>query len=136
MASGPALAHVKGLRLSLGGAPLFEGVEFVLHKGERAALIGANGAGKSTLIRMLAGMAEPDAGEIAYASGAVVALARQDPDLNGFATLRDYAMAPLAQLAGSHRPAPAHAADAELHAFGLDPERPVAGLSGGQMRRA
>ncbi len=57
MAIGPALAHVKDLRLSLGGAPLFDGVEFTLHKGERACLVGANGAGKSTLMRMLAGAA-------------------------------------------------------------------------------
>ncbi|HYD74061.1 MAG TPA: ATP-binding cassette domain-containing protein, partial [Candidatus Binatia bacterium] len=66
MARGPALAHIKGLRLTLGGAPLFDGVDFVLHRGECVALIGANGAGKSTLIRMLAGLTEPDAGEIAY----------------------------------------------------------------------
>jgi ABC transport system ATP-binding/permease protein len=94
MARGPALAQVKGLRLTLGGAPLFTGAEFVLHKGERMALIGANGAGKSTLMRMLAGLTEPDAGEVAFASGATVALAAQAPDLDGYATLRHYAQAP------------------------------------------
>ena len=110
MARGPALAHIKDLRLTLGGAPLFDGVEFVLHKGERVALIGANGAGKSTLIRMLAGLTEPDAGEIAYASGATVALAEQEPNLAHFATLRDYAQASTTQLANTHA-APPHAAD-------------------------
>ena len=136
MALGPALAHVKGLRLSLGGAPLFDNVEFVLRKGERAALIGANGAGKSTLMRMLAGLAEPDAGEIAYASGSTIALARQHPDLDGFATLRDYAVAPLARAGDIQAAAPAYAADAELTALGLDPQRSVGALSGGEMRRA
>lgn len=136
MAIGPALAHAKDLRLTLGVAPLFEGVSFVLHKGECAALIGANGAGKSTLIRMLAGEAEPDSGAITYASGAVVALARQEPDMEGFATLRDYASAPSVLVAGSNRSAPAHAADAELELFGLDPERTPSGLSGGETRRA
>ncbi len=134
--AGPALAHAKDLRLTLGGAPLFEGVSFVLHKGECAALIGANGAGKSTLIRMLAGEAEPDSGLITYASGAVVALARQEPDMEGFATLRDYARAPSVSVASSDRLAPPHAADAELELFGLDPDRTPIGLSGGETRRA
>ena len=135
MARGPALAHIKDLRLTLGGAPLFDGVEFVLHKGERVALIGANGAGKSTLIRMLAGLTEPDAGEIAYASGATVALAEQEPNLAHFATLRAYAQAPTTQLANTHA-APPHAAEAELSAFGLDPGRTTSALSGGETRRA
>jgi ATP-binding cassette subfamily F protein uup len=135
MARGPALAHIKDLRLTLGGGPLFDGVEFVLHRGECVALIGANGAGKSTLIRMLAGLTEPDAGEIAYASGATVALAEQEPELTRFAALRDYAQAPTTQLANTH-PAPLHAAEAELSAFGLDPDRATSALSGGETRRA
>ncbi|MGE0741077.1 MAG: ABC-F family ATP-binding cassette domain-containing protein [Hyphomonadaceae bacterium] len=134
--AGPALAHVKDLRLTLGGAPLFDGAEFVLHKGERVAFVGANGAGKSTLMRMLAGLTEPDGGEIAYASGAVVALAEQDTDFTGFTTLRDYACAPSAARLGSAAVAPAHAAEAALHAFGLDPDRAPDGLSGGEARRA
>ncbi len=136
MAIGPALAHVKDLRLSLGGAPLFDGVEFTLHKGERACLVGANGAGKSTLMRMLAGALEADSGEIAFASGIVIALAPQDPDLEGFATLRDYVRAPSVERTGSKRQAPAHAAEAELHAYGLDPDRAPEALSGGEARRA
>ena len=135
-APGPALAHVKDLRLSLGGAPLFDGAEFVLHKGERAAFIGANGAGKSTLMRMLAGLAEPDAGEIVYASGVKVALAAQDSNFDGFATLRDYACAPSVSLRGSTASTPEHAAEAALEAFGLDPNRTPQGMSGGEARRA
>jgi ATP-binding cassette subfamily F protein uup len=136
MATGPALAHVKNLRLSMGDAPLFDDVEFVLHKGERAALVGANGAGKSTLIRILAGRAEADGGDISFASGAVVAHAAQEPDFGAHATLRDYAMAPSATRIGMTAGAPAHAAEAALGAFGLDPDRAPQGLSGGEGRRA
>ena len=134
MPAGPALAHLKDVRLSLGGAPLFEGVTFTLHKGERAALVGANGAGKSTLMRMLAGLTEPDAGEIGFISGAVVALAAQEPSLEGFTTLRDYARAASSQWLDAE--AAAHAADAALQSFGLDPERAPIALSGGELRRA
>lgn len=134
MAGGPALAQVKGLRLTLGGAPLFSDAGFVVHKGERMALVGANGAGKSTLMRILAGLAEPDEGEIAYASGAAIALAAQAPDVGDCPTLRHYAQTPSTGFTTA--PAPAYAAEAELQAFGLDPARSPAALSGGELRRA
>lgn len=131
-----ALVHVKGLRLTLGGAPLFDGVEFVLHKGERAALVGANGAGKSTLMRILAGIDDADAGDVSFASGASLAVAPQEPSFEGFDTLRDFAMAPSARRAGSTQETPAYAAEAELLGFELDPDRAPLGLSGGEARRA
>ncbi len=124
---GAVLGQLKGVRLSLGGAPLFESVDIALARGDRAALVGANGAGKSTLMRILAGLAEPDAGERALANGARLELAEQEPDLSGAIDLRAYA---------SGASAPAYAADAALNAFGLDPERKPAGLSGGETRRA
>ena len=136
MANEPALAHIKNLRLTLGGAPLFDGVDFVLHKGERAALVGANGAGKSTLMRMLAGLTAPDAGEIAFTSGATVALAAQDPDLSGFARLRDYVQSRSTELEGRASEVPAYRAEAALADFGLDPDRAPINLSGGERRRA
>ena len=132
--AGPALAHVRELKLTLGGAPLFDGAEFVLHKGERAAFVGANGAGKSTLMRMMAGLTEPDGGEIVFASSATIAFAPQDSTFDGFATLRDYVCAPSVAARGGETPA--YAAEAELHAFGLDPDRKPERMSGGEMRRA
>jgi len=131
-----ALAHVKDLRLTLGRAPLFDGAEFVLQKGERAAFVGANGAGKSTLMRMMAGLTDPDGGEIVYQSGASIAFAPQETSFEGFATLRDYAQSPSVARVGSAAIAPAYAADAALEQFGLDPERAPEGLSGGESRRA
>ena len=41
------------------GAPLFDGLSFVLGDGERAGLVGPNGVGKSTLLRLLAGRRSP-----------------------------------------------------------------------------
>ncbi|MEQ1492067.1 MAG: ATP-binding cassette domain-containing protein, partial [Terricaulis sp.] len=131
-----ALAHVKDLALTLGQAPLFDGAEFVLQKGERAAFVGANGAGKSTLMRMMAGLSEPDSGEIVYQSGTTIAFAPQETSFEGFTTLRDYAQLPSVSRIGSAAIAPAYAADAALEQFGLDPEREPRGLSGGEARRA
>ncbi len=126
------LAQLKDVRLSLGGAPLFEGVDMALIKGERATLVGDNGAGKSTLIRILAREVEPDRGERTFANGATLAYVAQEPDIGGHATLRDYATAPFGDAPG----APAYAAEALLDAWGLDPDRAPQGLSGGETRRA
>ena len=54
------------------GAPLFEGLSFVLGDGERAGLVGPNGVGKSTLLRLLAGVDRPDRGAVAAGAGARV----------------------------------------------------------------
>ncbi|MBY0447773.1 MAG: ATP-binding cassette domain-containing protein, partial [Hyphomonadaceae bacterium] len=131
--SGPILAQLQDVALSLGGAPLFSGASLTLRKGDRACLIGPNGAGKSTLLRILAGQLEPDSGVRSVAAGVEMAVVEQDPDLTGFATLREYACAP-AHPGGL--PLPAFAADAALQQLDLDPERSPAALSGGEARRA
>lgn len=51
------------------GAPLFDGLSFVLGDGERAGLVGPNGVGKSTLLRLLAGVDRPDRGAVATGAG-------------------------------------------------------------------
>ncbi|MDQ6434865.1 sugar ABC transporter ATP-binding protein [Mesorhizobium sp. LHD-90] len=49
---------------SYGGAQALRGVSLSIAPGEVHGLVGANGAGKSTLIKILAGLTEPDSGEI------------------------------------------------------------------------
>ena len=53
-----------GMTKSYGGAPALRGVSLSIRPGEVHGLVGANGAGKSTLIKILAGLTEPDSGEI------------------------------------------------------------------------
>ncbi len=45
---------------------LFENISFGMQDGERVGIIGRNGAGKTSLLRIVAGLDEPDAGEIAF----------------------------------------------------------------------
>ncbi len=123
------IAQFKNVSLTLGGAPLFSGVDFALSKGDRACLIGANGAGKSTLMRILAGALEQDAGEVFRQPGARMAYVSQEPSFAGFATLLDFAADGL----DDHG---RRMAEAELIEFGLDPARSCEGLSGGESRRA
>ncbi len=42
----------------------FAGLDLALHGGDRVALVGPNGSGKSTLLHLLAGVLEPDGGEV------------------------------------------------------------------------
>ncbi len=114
------------MRLADGPTLLFDGVDLALEARVHACLVGRNGAGKSTLLRMLAGQIEPDGGERSVKPGARIALAVQEPIING-ETLLDYAIAGGAE---------AHEAEAALMTFDLDPDRPTRGLSGGEGRRA
>ena len=62
------------------GAPLFDGLSFVLRDGERAGLVGRNGVGKSTLLRLLAGVDRPERGAVSTGGGRVGWLPQEAPD--------------------------------------------------------
>src|SRR5690625_7486065 len=68
-----SLIALRRVSLSLGDAPLLDGVDLAIQRGERIALVGRNGAGKSTLMRVLLGELLPDQGERTTTSGLRVA---------------------------------------------------------------
>ena len=63
------LLTAAGVAKSLGGRPLFSGLDLALTPGVKLGVLGANGSGKSTLLRVLAGEIAPDAGTVTRAEG-------------------------------------------------------------------
>ena len=56
--------HVRGLTRAFGERTVLSGLDLDIQRGEFVALIGESGCGKTTLLRLLAGIDEPDGGEI------------------------------------------------------------------------
>ncbi|HEX6158505.1 MAG TPA: ABC transporter ATP-binding protein [Burkholderiales bacterium] len=55
---------VSNVMKSLGGLPVLRGATFTADKGRILALLGASGSGKTTLLRCIAGLEQPEEGEI------------------------------------------------------------------------
>jgi ATPase subunit of ABC transporter with duplicated ATPase domains len=59
----------RGLSKSYGSLEVFTGVDVAVDRGARVVVLGLNGAGKTTLLRLLAGLEQPDSGEVAPGHG-------------------------------------------------------------------
>lgn len=58
------ILNVSHLTMRYNGSMALEDVSFHLHEGERIAVVGPNGAGKSTLFKAVAGVLQPNSGEV------------------------------------------------------------------------
>ena len=63
--------RARGIVKRFGSREALRGVGFEAEAGELVAVIGPNGAGKTTLLSILAGILEPDAGELRLPAGEV-----------------------------------------------------------------
>ena len=72
--AGQVLLEARGIGKSFPGVRALDNVDLTIRSGEVHALTGENGSGKSTLSRVIAGVHQPDAGQILI-DGAPVALA-------------------------------------------------------------
>ena len=61
--TGRMVARLTGVHKAYGDNVVYSGVDVVVERGDRVALVGVNGAGKSTLLKIMAGALPVDAGE-------------------------------------------------------------------------
>ncbi len=62
--SGEDVAKLVGVNKAYGDLTIYAGLDFLLRRQERWAVMGINGAGKSTLLKMIAGESRPDSGTV------------------------------------------------------------------------
>ncbi len=93
-----AVLIASDLAKDVAGAPLLRGVSLKLERRDRLMLAGRNGTGKTTLLRMLAGQASVDGGELVLEKGTRVALHDQRPPRDRGLTLREYILGGCADL--------------------------------------
>ncbi|MCY7372814.1 MAG: ATP-binding cassette domain-containing protein [Spirochaetaceae bacterium] len=86
----------EALSKSYGSLEVFTDVDLAIDRGSRVVILGLNGAGKTTLLRILAGVEEPDTGEVVPGHGLKVGYYAQehetlDPERTVFENMRSAA---------------------------------------------
>jgi ATPase subunit of ABC transporter with duplicated ATPase domains len=64
--SGKEVLKIKGIRKSFGDNEVLHGVDLVVNRGDKVAIMGPNGIGKSTLLKIVMGELEADEGEVEW----------------------------------------------------------------------
>lgn len=59
------MISIQNLSVEFNSTALFSGVNFVINKRDKIAMVGKNGAGKSTMLKIIAGLQEPTGGVVA-----------------------------------------------------------------------
>ena len=126
----PLTAH--GLTKSYGSAEVFAGVDMAVDRGGRVVVLGLNGAGKTTLLRLLAGLEQPDSGEVQPGHGLRLGYYAQEHEtLDGGRTVLENMRSAAPELAESEQ-------RRILGSFlfsGDDVAKPAGVLSGGEKTR-
>ncbi len=123
------LLQLSDISLTFGGKPIFDKLDLVIQLGDRVALVGRNGSGKSTLMKVMAGRVEVDRGKRSLLQRTTTGYMEQDPTMEGFTTLGDYAVSSL-------QPGQDYLVERAGEGLKFDPSRTVSTASGGERRRA
>ncbi len=124
-----ALITLHDVTIGFGNAPVLENISLSVEPGARACVTGRNGEGKSTLLKVLAGILEPDRGEVLKDASVRVAYLPQDVPEDRPGTVREILVRAVGDVAREH------VADALCTRLNLPPQTAFNALSGGLRRR-
>jgi ATPase subunit of ABC transporter with duplicated ATPase domains len=120
------------LSKSYGSLEIFTDVDLAIDRGSRVVILGLNGAGKTTLLRILAGVEQPDTGEVVAGHGLRLGYYAQEHET----------LDPTRTVLENMQTAAETMADTEVRKIlgsflfsGDDVDKPVAVLSGGEKTR-
>ncbi|WP_185994620.1 ABC-F family ATP-binding cassette domain-containing protein [Nocardioides campestrisoli] len=129
----PNLLNLERVSKSYGIRPLLDDVSLGIGAGERIGIVGRNGDGKTTLLEVMTGIEEPDSGRVSRTGGLDVGYLHQGDELVETHTVREAVLGGKADHEWAADPT-ARGVVREL-LTGIDLDRPVLGLSGGERRR-
>lgn len=86
------IINIEHIHKVFGEKIIFEDASFGIHEGNKIGIVGINGTGKTSLLRMIAGIEEPDQGQIIRQNGLRIAYLPQNPEFPSQATILSYAL--------------------------------------------
>ena len=127
------LVNLERVSKSYGVRPLLADVSLGVAAGERVGIVGRNGDGKTTLLEVMIGLEEPDAGRVSRQRGLLVGYLHQGDELEDTHSVREAVLGGRSDHEWAAQPRTREVVEVLL--AGVDLDRPVRGLSGGERRR-
>ena len=128
----PPIYTLKGISLAFGEKQLFTDVELFINHGDKISLVGRNGSGKSTLLKIIAGIQDPDNGEVFIQPHTKIAYMPQEPNFSKYQTLRDVIRAGL----NNYTPDQEYKVNIWIDKLSINHQQLTAKASGGELRKA
>ena len=84
------ILNIEHVSKIFGEKRIFDDVSYGIHEGDKIGIIGINGTGKTTLLKIIAGLEEPDEGQVICQNGLRITYLSQNPEFPEGATVLDY----------------------------------------------
>lgn len=122
------IINIEHISKIFGEKVIFDDASFGIHAGDKIGIVGINGTGKTTLLKIVAGLEEPDTGQIIKQNNLKIAYLQQNPDFPKGATVAEYALSGEADINWK--------VQSNLIELGVnEPDSLLEHLSGGQRRK-
>lgn len=84
------IINIEHISKVFGEKQVFDDISCGIHQGDKIGIIGINGTGKTTLLKIIAGLEEPDQGQVIFQKGLRVTYLPQSPKFPEHATVLSY----------------------------------------------